>query len=112
MNTYIINQYHYTLHKARSQMIVNIRIFVENLLYRKNINNEQNRAKNRASWTTMYVKIRMRKRGVNIHRICSRLNNIHKLTLDLTVYINLIKSNRNNIVIESIKILYKYSSTR
>ena len=43
-------------------MIVNIRIFVENLFYRKNINNEQNRAKNRASWNTMYVKIRRRQR--------------------------------------------------
>ena len=53
-------------------MIVNIRIFVENLFYRKNINNEQNRAKNRESWNTMYVKIRRRLREVNIHRICSR----------------------------------------
>ena len=41
-------------------MIVNIRIFVENLFYMKNINNEQNRANSRASWNTMYVKIRRR----------------------------------------------------
>ena len=37
-----------------------------------NINNEQNRVKNRALWNTMYVKIRRRQREVNIHRICSR----------------------------------------
>ena len=52
---------------------------------------------------TMYVKIRRRQREVNIHRICSRRNNIHKSTVDLTVYTNFIKSNRKNIVIESIK---------
>ena len=83
-------------------MIVNISTFVDNLFYRKNINNEQNRAKNRASWNTMYIKISRRQRRVNIHRICSRWNNIHKPTVDLTVYSNLIKSNRNNIMIESI----------
>ena len=59
-------------------MIVNIMIFVDNLFYRKNINNEQNKANYRASWNTMYVKIRRRQREVNIHRICSRRNNIHK----------------------------------
>ena len=42
------------------------------------------------------------KRRVNLHRRCSRLNKIHKLTVDLAVYTNFIVFSGNNIMIDSI----------
>ena len=53
-------------------MIVNIRIFVKHLFYRKNLNNEQYWANNRALRITMYVNIMRRRRGVNFHIGSSR----------------------------------------